>query len=314
MELIFNNSLIEPLNLTGTTYSNPQTITSNCVIPGDNTTSTGWDNALGPLNPAAGAFSTTNDLAKIGRAILSSTLTSKSTTRRWFTTTTFVETIEQATGLGWEIFRLKSGGHTVELYSKSGYWGIYTSVFAIIPDYDIGFSILTASSNATGDFSESFPNVLVPILLEAVEKIAREHADRNFAGLYSASDSPNTSIALATDDLPGLKLTSYISNGTDLMSTVFELFGKGVDFRLVPNHLFDDAEEGKVGFTGVYAPPLPPAKDGDFYFPCQTWLDIDDFTYGSVPLGNFVFEIDEDGKAGGVELMAFKRKLRRVGS
>lgn len=311
MELIFNTSLVEPLNLTGTTYSNPKTVTKQSVIPNGNTSASGWDNELGPLAPAAGAYSTTNDLATIGKAILNSTLVSKSVTRRWFTTTSFVETIDQAVGRGWEIFRIKIGGHSVELYTKSGYWGVYTSVFAIIPDYNVGFSILTASINATGDLMGSFPNTLAPILLEAAEKIGREQANRNFAGHY-ASASSNTSVTIETDYLPGLKLTQYISNGTDLISTIFALFGKGVDFRLVPNHLYNGKEQ--VGFTGVYAPPLPPVANGTFYYPCQTWLDIDDFTYGSVPLGSFVFDVDGEGKAGSVRLKALKESLVKTGA
>lgn len=309
MEMIFNASLVRPLNLNGTTYSTPRIVTERSVIPDGNASASGWDNELGPLAPAAGAYSTTNDLAAIGKAILNSTLVSKTVTRRWYASTTFVETIEQAVGRGWEIFRLKIGGHSVELYTKSGFWGVYTSVFAIIPDYNVGFSILTASNNATGNLMGSFPNTLAPVLLEAAEKIGREQANRNFAGHYYSAAS-NTSVTIETDYLPGLKLTQYISNGTDLIGTVFGLFGEGVDFRLVPNQLYSG--KGQVGFTGVYAPPQPPPANGTFYFPCQTWLDIDDFTYGSVPLGNFVFSVDEDGSASSVQLKALKEILQRV--
>lgn len=69
---------------------------------------------------AAGAYSTTNDLAKIGRAILNSTLTSKAVTRRWFSTSTFVDSLDQAAGRGWEIFRREVNGHTVDVYTKAG--------------------------------------------------------------------------------------------------------------------------------------------------------------------------------------------------
>lgn len=308
MEAIFNTSLIKPLNLTGTTFSTPKTVTRHSVIPDGNTSYSRWDDELGPLAPAAGVYSTTRDLAVIGKAILNNTLVSRSITRRWFATTSFVDTIDQAVGRGWEIFRVKSGGHTVELYTKGGNWGVYQSVFAIIPDYNVGFSLLSASVNASGKFVDSFPNTLAPVLLEAVEKIGREQANRNFVGHY-VSETSNTSVMIEMDDLPGLKLTEYIYDGTDLMTTVFGPPGYPVDFRLIPSQLYDG--KGQVGFTGVYAPHEKPLANGSFYFPCQTWLDIDDYTYGSVPLGNLVFNVDEEGRADSVQLKALKRTLEK---
>lgn len=50
MESIFNDSLIEPLGLTGTTYSNPGTITNQSVVYGGDEKASGWNNALGPLD------------------------------------------------------------------------------------------------------------------------------------------------------------------------------------------------------------------------------------------------------------------------
>lgn len=308
MEVIFNTTLVQALNLTGTTYSTPKTITHNSIIPDGNTSYSRWDDELGPVAAAAGAYSTTNDLAAIGKAILNSTLVSKSVTRRWYTSTSFVDTINQAVGRGWEIFRVKSGGHTVDLYTKSGNWGAYASLFAIIPDYNIGFSLLSATSKAYGKFVDDFPNTLTPILLEAVEKIGREQARRNFVGHY-VSESSNTSVKIEMDDLPGLKVTEYIYDGTDLMNTVFGTPDYPVDFRLIPSHLSDG--KGQVGFTGVYAPHQKPLANGDFYFPCQNWLDIDDYTYGSVPLGNLVFDVDEEGRANSVRLKALKRTLEK---
>ncbi|CZT14561.1 uncharacterized protein RCC_12046 [Ramularia collo-cygni] len=307
MEHIFNTSLVNPLNLTGTTYSTPKHVTRHSVVPDGNTSYCRWDDELGPIAPAAGAYSTTNDLAAIGKAILNSTLVSKSITRRWFAATSFVDKIDQAVGRGWEIFRLKSGGHTVDLYTKGGNWGSYSSVFAVIPDYNVGFSLLSVSTKAYGKFTDDFPNVLAPILLDAVEKIGREQANHNFVGQYH-SQSSNTSVRVEMDDLPGLKLTEYIYKGTD-MGVVFGDLNKEVDFRLIPNHLAKG--KGQFGFTGVYARPQPPLANGSFYFPCQSWLDIDDFTYDSVPLGNFMFEVDENGRAGSVQLKAFKEKLER---
>lgn len=87
---------------------------------------------------------------------------------------------------------------------------------------------------------------------------------------------------------------------------------------MVPNQLYPVAR-GEVGFTGVYQGQIveDEGKKGEgeeWYGPCQTWLDIDDFTYGNVPLGQMVFEVGADGSAVGVELKALGQKLKRKGS
>ncbi|KAI8623634.1 putative secreted beta-lactamase [Xylariaceae sp. FL1651] len=304
-EEIFSSSIAKPLGLNGTTIGNPRSVTNSSVIPGGDLTATGWANALGPLNGAAGAFSTTNDLATIGKSILNSTLMSQAVTRRWFSTTSFVETIDQAVGRGWEIFRIRNDNHSINLYTKSGNWGVYNSVIFLIPDYEFGFSLLTASSTAGGALAESLPNLIINTIVPALEAIAKQQAYKNFGGHY-ASNATNTSITVTTDDWPALKVTEYVAEGVDLLDSVFALFGDNIDFRLVPNHLYHN---NHVGFTGLYQPPTTiPPKD-EFYWPCQAWLDIDDFTYASVPLGSMMFEIDDSGMASSVRLNALREKL-----
>ncbi|KAJ2985344.1 hypothetical protein NUW58_g5587 [Xylaria curta] len=133
VEDIFDEKIAKPLGLRSTTMGNPLQITNDSVIPGGGLVRSGWWDALGPLNGAAGSFSTTNDLAAIGRSILNSSLIPQAITRRWFSTTSFVDTIEQAVGRGWEIFRVHANGHSVDLFTKSGNWGVYNSVFILLP-------------------------------------------------------------------------------------------------------------------------------------------------------------------------------------
>ncbi|GIZ48896.1 hypothetical protein CKM354_001193900 [Cercospora kikuchii] len=307
-EKVFHDSLVRPLGLTGTTSGRPNNITAKSIVPLGDAQKSSWDNDLGPQDPAAGAFSTVNDLAAIGRAILNSTLTTKAATRRWFSTMTFVEIIDQAAGRPWEIFRRKVNGHPVEIYTKSGYWGAHRSVFAVVPAYNFGFAVLTASLVGRGEVQDDVPNVVINAMLPALDEISRQQAHRNLAGQYTLNDNSNTSITITTDDLPGMKVTEYISNGFDVLHTVFGSFGTEIDFRLIPNHLYGG---DKTGFTGVYQPPQKQLPDGTWYWPCQTWLDIDDFTYGNVPLGQLVFDADDTGRACNVEIKALKQKLER---
>ncbi|KAI1162095.1 beta-lactamase/transpeptidase-like protein [Nemania serpens] len=308
---IFTKSVAKPLGLTSTTVGNPRHITKDSVIPGSGFTRSGWDDALGPLNSAAGGFSTTNDLAAIGRSILSSTLMSEAITRRWFSATSFVDTIDQSVGRGWEIFRVRINGHSVDLFTKSGNWGVYNDVIFLLPAYNFGFSILSASSAAGGRLVSDLPNTIVNALLPALEAIAKEQANAKFAGRYtSATAGANTSITVTTDNsaadgFKGLRVTEYIVSGVDLLASVFALFGD-VDLRLVPNHLYGGS---RVGFSAVYQPQTKTLPKDQFYWPCESWLDIDDYTYASVPLGLTAFDVDRDGNATSVRLVAVRETL-----
>ncbi|KAI0867782.1 beta-lactamase/transpeptidase-like protein [Hypoxylon argillaceum] len=309
---IFNKSVAGPLGLRSTTIGNPLRVTNDSVIPGGGLMRSGWYDALGPLNSAAGGFSTTNEIAAIGRSILNSTLMSQATTRRWFSTTTFVDTIDQAVGRGWEIFRVRIDGHSVDLFTKSGNWGVYNSVLFLLPAYDFGFSILSASSAAGGALVGDLPNTIVNTLLPSLEVITKEQANAKFAGRYT-SDTTNSSITVTTDGAKGLRVTEYIASDVDLLGSVFALFGADVEFRLMPNQLYNGGggSASRVGFSAVYQPPTTiPPKD-EFYWPCESWLDVDDFTYASVPLGLMAFDLDEDGNATSVRLIALREVLLR---
>ncbi|TRX88884.1 hypothetical protein FHL15_010227 [Xylaria flabelliformis] len=305
---IFNKTVAKPLGLRSTTIGNPLQITNDSVIPGGGMTASGWDNALGPLNSAAGAFSTTNDLAAIGRSILNSTLMTQAITRRWFSTTTFVDTIDQAVGRGWEIFRVRINGHSIDIFTKSGNWGVYNSVLFLIPAYNFGFSILSASSAAGGALVNDLPNTIVNTLLPSLETITKQQANANFAGRYT-SDTTNSSITVTTDGSIGLRVTEYVASGVDLLGSVFALFGADVEFRLMPNQLYSGGT--RVGFSAVYQPPTTIPPEDEFYWPCESWLDVDDFTYASVPLGLMAFDVNADGNATSVRLVALRETLLR---
>src|SRR4051812_47844033 len=72
---------------------------------------------------AGGYFSTTNDMAKIGKAILNSTPLPQAQTRRWLKAATLTADVNLGVGSPWEIFRTRIGGRTVDLYTKNGGWG-----------------------------------------------------------------------------------------------------------------------------------------------------------------------------------------------
>ena len=99
------------------------------------------------LCSAGNIYSSPADISKLGRAILQSTLLSKAQTRRWMKPVSHTADIAISVGAPWEIHRVvvPSTKRVVDLYTKSGGIGAYTSKLILIPDFDVGFSILAAS-------------------------------------------------------------------------------------------------------------------------------------------------------------------------
>jgi CubicO group peptidase (beta-lactamase class C family) len=164
---------------------------------------------------AGGMFSSTNDLTTIGRSILSSTLIKPAITRRWMKPRGFVSNHFTAVGAPWEIVRLQTSPNNriVDFYTKSGDLPGYSSQFVLIPDYNCGFSILSAGANPTTN-NVLLADLIADTLLPSIETVAREEADLLYAGTYTSPDkSLNSSITISTNTTkPGLGVTSWISN------------------------------------------------------------------------------------------------------
>lgn len=147
-------------------------------------------------------------------------------------------------GSPWEIGRsstLTADGRVVDLYSKSGGIGLYVSEMVLIPDYDVGLTVLVA-----GDSGAMVPllDQTLATLIPAVEAIGRDDARKRYAGIYrSASPAPaNSSITIVVDSqAPGLKVEQWISNGKDMLAEYAALRGanrtRPVDARLYPTAL-----------------------------------------------------------------------------
>ena len=147
--------------------------------------------------------------------MLDSTLMSKAQTNRWFKPSSFVESYSQGVGRPWEIFRVKVNGQSVDLYTKAGdctpalyammsdleltkeTGGAYATAFFLVPQYNFGFSVLTATDPGTSAGAEvrtDFPNKIVDIILPVLDEIAKDQAIDNFAGHYTSTDG-NSSVS-----------------------------------------------------------------------------------------------------------------------
>ncbi|KAI0548155.1 beta-lactamase/transpeptidase-like protein [Xylaria curta] len=322
----FEDKLVKPLNLSSTFYTTPND--SLGVIPGGRYLTT-WAFNMGNESPTGNVYSSASDLSAVGRAILKSTLLPWPVTRRWLRPVTFSSDPVSSVGSPWGVRRLPltSQNSTYQFattFNKLGSIGKYSTLLAVIPDFDIGFSIAAAGelpASLVLDIADTLSNTYLPTLLS----IARSHANSTFTGNYvSENPSLNSSLTISVDtEKPGLGVGPWISNGTNLMGLVVAL-GQNISkdywdkiqpsVRLYPTGLWDALPDGgkKVGFKATFEDLAVPEVAKPFTTDCSTWVSLSAVVYGSQPLDTFVFEMDGEGKVVSVENSALRNRLVKV--
>ncbi|KAJ0421601.1 beta-lactamase/transpeptidase-like protein [Aspergillus carlsbadensis] len=278
----------------------------------------GWSTDHGADEASTSLFSSIKDLATAGQAILNSTLLSKSVTNRWLKPVSHTSNPANSIGLPWVIY---SGGSypdtsMVDVYtvlSNEGYnESLYSSYLGLVPDFGVGFAILSADTEAPADLN-AHADIIGDVVLEALTVTAIEQAAENFGGAYKATTS-NSSITVQYDSLPGLYIEEFISNGTNFRPTLSELLGiadpADLSIRLYPSQLESVSASGsRQAFRAVFQDKSELA-DNDTPT-CVSWLNLDKFHYGGRALDEFVFELDRSGRAVSVEIPALSVELRR---
>lgn len=247
----------------------------------------------------------------------------------------------------------------VHTYNKAGSIGSYFSLLALIPELDIGYTILVAGDPPPGltmDIAEALTATYFPTLVH----VARTQANTTYGGTYtytgtaltSASSNIttplpsnstlhakypltntttplNSTLTLTVDSGPGLALTRWISNGTDMLYVSVALASNlsseywdtlRPSVRLYPTGLEDAVPANgtnkggkKVAFKAVFEDVGGPAFNGTYKADCATWVGVTGAVYGSRPLDLFVFEVDAGGRVVGVENGALRVGMEKVG-
>ena len=276
-----------------------------------------------PPHSAGGMYSSTNDITSIGQSILRSTLLSAADTRKWMKPRAHTADLTMSVGAPWEIIRLAvplsrstNATRVVDLYTKQGDAGAYSSLLVLDPDHNAGISVLAAGSATTATV-EALGGLLTESFVPALEEAAREHAAAVYAGTYVAhgAKSRSSNLTLTVDDArPGLGVSEWFSNGVDMQATVKTLLGAtgedvSVSIRLYPMQL---AAGDKMAFRAVFELLPKPASPGRSWATCQSWTSVDSLVYGSIGLDEFEFEMDgQKGKAGAVSPRALRERLVR---
>jgi hypothetical protein len=244
-------------------------------------------------------------MSNLGRSILNNVLLTPTQTRRWMKPITFTSSMTLAVGSPWEIYRVQNNNNRVtDYYTKGGDIGVYSSLLALIPDYNVGFSIFTANGTAA-DVAATLSEVVANTFGAALEAAAKTQAVCKFAGSYTATDGSNSSVVISSSDTFGLAVASWISEGNDMFANIELTQGirsTSLQFsaRLMPvNTNYGDLASlpfrAVLGFGG-------PAPSNVFNLNCATWTTVDALNYGGVPLDLFVFQVDGGGAVTGLSL------------
>lgn len=323
---LYQSQILTPLKMTSTFSDPPPTsLFPRSVIVNDPIAG-GFAVPNGIFVSSGGVFSTVSDLARFGTGILNSSLLAPERTRRWLKPVSHTARLEYDVGAPWEIVRSVDSvsGKVTDLYTKSGDSGLFSSWFVLVPEYGFGFTVLTAgSSPGRSALVAGLTDLLTDTLLPALRRQAEAEAGRRFAGVYKAEGGLNSSMVLATstsaaDAAPGLVVSSWVSNGTDVLPFLANIMGPG-PFRLLPS--VDDGAYGQVAFrlVGSRDAPASPGRagggEGLFSAPGMTsgdWLVVDSSTYYGMGLSLLVFDLGKDGKACAVEVPAYRVTLKKA--
>ncbi|KAI1804479.1 beta-lactamase/transpeptidase-like protein [Daldinia bambusicola] len=319
--------IIDKLGLEHTFYQKPDDTLG--VIPQGQEDN--WAFSIGEASPTGNMYSSVTDLSRLARAIFRHTLVPPAQTRRWLKPTALTADLREGVGSPWGIRRipLTDGSRVVDAYSKAGSINVYMSLLVLLPDYDVGVTALLAGGwpgNANWDMADAIGAVLVP----ALEDVARAQADASYAGTYTADTTGedgrgqqiNSSLVLTTDPTrPGLGVERWISNGTDMLPVAvrytlnYNVTAPAI--RLYPTGVETGELEGQPGVRKVAFKAVVENLDLEdqgadmFSTNCGTWVSQTTAVYADMPLDQFVFTVEGDGRAVSVVPLALRTRLRR---
>ncbi|KAH7327792.1 beta-lactamase/transpeptidase-like protein [Stachybotrys elegans] len=287
-----------------------------------------WNITAGVFEASGGMFSTSKDLISFAEAIYGNRLLSPRATRQWMKPETHTSSWGYSVGAPWEILRtdnITADGRLIDVYTKSGDLGLYHAYMAIVPDYDISISVITAGAEVSFDpYSRSrFLSAVVRALIPAVEQAGRE--ENTMVGTYF-QESTNSTLEITMDDGPGLVISSFSVRGFDVLNNINSYSintasaGEGaarppaqtVQGRLYPTKHDAEGETWRAAFTTTTAQQREAldadlfAKDGS----CEMWFGFDRSAYNFQSLAEFV--VVQDGDTGYIRNAAFNVSMAKV--
>lgn len=274
-------------------------------------------------------YASTNDISTLGRAILSSQLIKPSLTRRWLNPVTFSADFAASVGAPWGVRRIQLDPvvqpyRSISVFTKAGTFKRYTAFLTLLKEYNLGFSIMMAGEAPVSNFM--IADMLGASLIPAYDAAAREEADQLFSGIYVANGTsamPNSTMVITTNpEKPGLGIVQWTSNGTDMIESAIQLQSGSssaalkAEARLYYTQLETKAKNGQMrqSWKAVFEDTGYPSAPGPMLFStgCGAWVGLTGVTYGSLPLDEFVFDFDSNGRVVSVTNLALRSTLYKV--
>ena len=311
--------ILEPLGMNRTTFLKPND--EDGVIPVD-PNDWGWGNELNW--PTGGLYSTADDTTAFLRSLLRSDLLKQETTNKWFHVQSEGPGLHNFYGMPWEIFRtsrVASDNRTITVFTKGGGLRGYFSNLALVPEFGLGFSILTAGKPETlGTLQE----VINQVLLTGMDRLLQRWTEETYAGTFVAEGKLNSSLELGIAASGGLEVKRWISNGTDFLDVVAKVGGwpplendanmEGMQARLFPtglqrerrdtHHALTMGEVWRIETLEVESPDNEVRDEG-----CIG--DVDFARYAGRAINEMLFYRGENGGLERVQIPVLKVELAR---
>jgi hypothetical protein len=277
-------------------------------------------------------YASTSDLSTLGRGIMSSKLIKPAMTRRWLNPVTFSADFLASIGAPWGVRRIQLAKdtqphRTLSVFTKAGTFRKYTAFITLLRDFNIGFTIMMAGTPALNNFLGA--DLMGASLIPAYDAVARDEADKKYSGIYVARPSGfngtvgnSSSLTISTDpNKPGLGVGPWTSNGTDMVELAIKLQSgsdqapKQPEARLYYTQLESNTTNGgmRQSWKAVFEDTGGPAAGQQLWSTdCGAWVGITGVTYASLPLDEFVFEMDSTGKVVSVVNLALRLTYYKV--
>ncbi len=195
----------------------------------------------------------------------------------------------------WEIVRtakFSADGRLVDVFHKGGGIDGYFTSIILIPEFNIGLTIMHAGSYHP---HRLLRDPFLKIVGTEVEKLMRAEGQKKYAGTYKAASSIDSFVELTMDNGSGLRIKSWVSNGVDFLATYHRIkepywLLPSDELRLIPSNMDRGAD------TEVWRVQPSSKKESnpdrvfdDFYMP-----HLDYFMYFNKPADEFVFKSEND--------------------
>ncbi|CRG82772.1 hypothetical protein PISL3812_00118 [Talaromyces islandicus] len=322
------NRIFTPLNMTRSFVTKPENDSIGFISSEANF----WSTSMGFEQTDGGMYSSANDLAKFGQAILSYKLIDEPTTRAWLKPHTHTSSLGISVGAPWEIGRTNNitvDGRVIDIYTKIGDVPDYNALFLVVPDYGMTLSMLSAGPESSVSTQMALATTVLKAITRGFEAAGKSEANVTYAGTYINAET-NSSISLGIDDQSGLLVQSWIMNGQDILETYPMITGASsasgetgglssstyLSIRLYPTGLQSNDSDAWRAVYNTVEPAEIPAEDELFFFlqfACHSWELIDNLVYGYNSLDAFIFGFNNSSNiASSITPRAFRQTLTRV--